>query len=189
MLLSRFLLIISGILGLSYAYAHAFLVLGKLESSPAIIAEDSPFLLRIRLSDQTGTAVEDAIVFTEFFLPANGSKEDQLILSSQRLTEVAEGIYQTEFAGLKAATYSLRIRDQTFAQEEARAEIPFEIGKANKDLAFWLPPTQTQVSSLKTWLLWLIFMPLAAGAVVSFLVLKNPAIADSNTAANPKKGG
>ncbi|HEX7022458.1 MAG TPA: hypothetical protein VF171_06335, partial [Trueperaceae bacterium] len=68
----------------------------------------------------------------------------------------------------------LLLRDQTFRQEEATATLVLNVGAPTdpESLSFLFPPTATSPKSLGTWLLWLIGVPVAAGILVTVLVLR-----------------
>jgi uncharacterized membrane protein YecN with MAPEG domain len=55
-------------------------------------------------------------------------------------------------------------------------------------LPFILPPTQVSPAGLTTWLLWLVGIPLIAGAVVTTLVLTSNRSDDRGTANGSARG-
>jgi len=69
------------------------------------------------------------------------------------------------------------MRDQTFRQEEARANLSFVVLGSDTELVneasipFVFPPTATGSQGLRTWLIWLIALPVVAGIVVTAFVL------------------
>ncbi len=156
-----------------HVQAHATIVLGRLSSEPTTPIANEPFTLTLEMLDPSQVAVEDAIVFADFQLR---SETTQLEFTE---TETP-GVYQTEGVLAIAGEYQLIMRDQTFRQEEARANLSFfvtteddnQINEAS--IAFVFPPTATGSNSLTTWLIWLIGIPILAGIVVTVVVLVNP---------------
>lgn len=150
-------------------YAHATLVLGTLSSLPSEPRANAPFTLQLAMTDPTGFPIEDAYVLAEF---SQAGEE----VTSVTFEEVTAGTYATEVTLPAEGTYALLLRDQTFRQEEARARKEVVLGDGSifqdGDTSIVFPPTQT-TSSLRTWLLWLIALPVAAGVVVTVLVLRS----------------
>src|SRR5690606_29778004 len=91
---------------------------------------------------------------------------------SDRLEEVSPGLYRAALPVPDAGHYTLSLRDRTYRQEEAVANVVVEFGTKLGEVMFVLPPTATGPASLGTWLLWLIVVPLIAGVVVTVLVLR-----------------
>lgn len=159
------------------ALAHATLVFGTLSSAPPAPRPGEPFTLRLELADPTGTPVEDAYVLAEF-----RRQEDDEPVSARLEEGEVPGRYQASLALPQPGSYQLLLRDQTFRQEEARAELEVTLGDGplfpeGKD-AIVFPPTATGPANLGTWLIWLIAVPLAAGVVVTVLVLRRPSAGD-----------
>ena len=69
--------------------------------------------------------------------------------------------------------WQLLLRDQTFRQEEAKAELSFPVGTGDGGavLDFVFPPTDTG-QSVATWLVWVVALPVVAGIIVTVVVLR-----------------
>lgn len=153
--------------------AHATIVLGRLNSEPTTPLVNESFTLTLEMLDPSQVAVEDAIVFAEFNLRGDTT---QLEFTQ---TETP-GIYQTQGVLASSGEYQLIMRDQTFRQEEARANLSFFVttqsdSQTNEaSIAFVFPPTATGSNNITTWLIWLIGIPILAGIVVTVVVLLNP---------------
>jgi len=180
---SRTLLLIGVLLG-GWAAAHATFVFGAVTTDPNPPLAGEPFTLRITLEDPSLAPVEDAIVFVELrplsdrSLPSPSTTAPDLPppLVNVRLLEVAPATYEERVTLASVGEYHLLVRDQTFQWEEANASVVLSIGgEALADLPFILPPTQVAPRSLWTWIAWLIGIPLAAGLVVTLLVLRGGA--------------
>lgn len=161
--------------------AHATLVLGTLEVTPDPPVPGAPLDLRIRLEDPGLVAVEDALVRVELrplgeAVPGAATAEGEVgaaLVASEPFGETAPGAYQARVTAPPAGTYTLTVRDTTFRQEEAIANLQLAIGTAAVGaVPFVLPPTATGPRSALTWVLWLVGVPLAAGVLVTVLVLR-----------------
>lgn len=175
----------------SPAWAHATLVIGDLELSPDPPAPGETVSVTISLVDPLLVAVEKALVRVEFreidpedpFVPASitGTEATEFlelpsVLGTDYLPEVDDGVYSGTFVAPAQGRYTVSVRDTTFRNEEAIANIGVDIGgNANGVIAFVLPPTPIAPSSLGTWLLWIIGIPLAAGLLITFFALRKPA--------------
>jgi hypothetical protein len=169
------------------ALAHATLVFGVATVSPDPPIQGGPFELTLRLEDPALTPIEDAIVTVELRamptegLPAPSTESLELPapLASARLVESEPSVYRADLSLAEPGRYHLLVRDQTYPWEEAHASVVLDVnGRVVGPLHFILPPTQVAPRSLWTWLLWLVGLPLVAGAVVTVLVLtsaKKPA--------------
>ena len=156
------------------AAAHATLVFGEITLTPDPPTPQAATTWRVTLEDVSLAGVEDAIVFLDLRpLPTDGGDGEGTTILIERLAEVAPAVYEVTTPAPAAGTYLLLIRDQTFTWEEATASVVLTIGAdANGVLPFILPPTRVAPRSLTTWLLWLIGIPLAAGGLVTVLVLR-----------------
>ena len=174
------------------AAAHAFLVLGELTVVPDPPRPGERLTIVIDMADPSLAPVEDAIVFVEVRrqrlvgenVPAASTEQPDLPPPdvSVDLTETQPGRYEGAFTAPDGGTHHLLIRDQTFQWEEANASVMLEIEPSTVGtLPFILPPTAIGPRSLWVWLLWLIGVPLLAGAVVTALVL-------GTRSASPEKG-
>jgi hypothetical protein len=154
---------------LSVAAAHATIVFGTVTSEPTPPTPDRVTSLRLEMVDPVDAPVEDAVVFVEATPPSGGEP-----LVSDRFAEPEPGVYRTELALDQPGAWTLLFRDQTFRQEEARATLQVMVGTDGTDeaLSFIFPPTATGPQGIGTWLLWLIGLPVAAGAIVTIMVLR-----------------
>ena len=152
--------------------AHATLVIGELSSQPFVPQAGEPFAVLIEMSDPTGLAVEDAFVLAEFRL--TGSED---LVQVQFEESETPGLYETEVTLSRDGEYNLFLRDQTFRQEEATASLDVSLGSGPMfrpgESTIVFPPTATGANSLRTWLIWLIAIPIVAGIIVTILVLMN----------------
>ena len=158
----------------SSALAHATIVLGSLTSEPGVPQPDTPLTLVIELTDPAQLPVEDAWVLAEFRPESASARSEPL---STRFEESAPGRYKASVTLPEAGDWQLRLRDQTFRQEEATADLSFTVGEnaSGATLSFLFPPTATGSRTLTTWLLWLIVLPIAAGVLITIVVLRRPA--------------
>lgn len=150
--------------------AHATLVLGTFGVRPAQTRAGEPVTLELRLEDPTQVPVEDAYVFAELRPEADAGAEP---VRGEFVETDEPGVYTTALTLKNPGRYSLRLRDQTYRQEEASAtlESPLRVGGRNPAQSFVFPPTATGPASLRSWLLWLIGLPIVAALVVTVLVL------------------
>jgi hypothetical protein len=154
------------------AFAHATLVLGTLTSDPAAPRPAEPFTITVELVDPTQVPVEDAWVLAEFHQPGAPAGSEPV---TARFEEgETPGVYQARVTLPERGAYALRLRDQTYRQEEAQAELTFSVGSGTspENLSFVFPPTATGPQSLTVWLAWLIGLPLSAAIIVTVLVLR-----------------
>jgi hypothetical protein len=175
---ARAALLVAAAAWLGTAAAHATLVFGELTLTPDPAAAGAPLSVTVTLEDPSLTPVEDAIVTLEFRpleagaapLPTDGTYPPAL--RTVRLVEEEPAVYTAELDLPDAGTYQVRVRDTTYQYEEANASVVLALdGRPLGVLPFVLPPTQVGPRSLTTWLVWLIGLPLVAGAVVTVLVL------------------
>jgi len=167
----------------SSTFAHATLVLGTLETTPDPPVPGETLALRIRLEDPGLVAIEDAHVRVEFreldaAVPGARAADEGAagapLLRSDPLEETDAGLYVGSVTAPPAGTYTVSVRDTTFRQEEAIANVQVSIGAAEIGaVPFVLPPTATGPRSALTWVLWLVGVPLAAGVLVTVLVLRS----------------
>ena len=132
---------------------------------------------RDRGEDPGLVEVEDAVIFLELrgdeALEENEQPSGEALHITDRLEEIAPGVYRAELpvpAGDDSLTLS--VRDRTYRQEEAVANVPLDFGSPLGEVVFVLPPTAIGPASLGTWLIWLIAVPLLAGVLVTVLVLR-----------------
>jgi hypothetical protein len=175
---ARAALLVAAMALLGAAAAHATLVFGELTLTPDPATAGAPLSVTVTLEDPSLTPVEDAIVTLEFRtlddgaapLPTDGTYPPAL--RTVRLVETDPAVYTADLDLPAAGSYQVRVRDNTYQYEEANASVVLAIdGRPLGALPFVLPPTQVGPRGLATWLLWLIGVPLVAGAVVTVLVL------------------
>ena len=154
----------------SLALAHATFVFGTLSSEPKIPKANQAFTLTLKMEDPSKYPIEDAIVFAEF---SQGKNDTPL---SFKLDETkTPGIYQGQVTLPKAGKYYLLLRDRTYRQEDALANLSVILGekqmfgKGTSSVIF--PPTATGSYNLSTWIIWLIAVPVLAGIIVTIFVL------------------
>lgn len=178
------------------AAAHATLVIGELRVSPDPPVPGQPVEVAVALVDPLLVPVEKALVRVELreidpedpAVPASitGTEASDFLalpalLGSDYLPEVEAGRYVGTLTAPPEGRYTLSVRDTTFRNEEAIANVGLDVGSdvgsgagtaANGDVDFVLPPTPIAPRSLSTWLVWIIGIPLAVGALVTVLVLR-----------------
>lgn len=173
---------------LGQAAAHATLVIGELVLSPDPPVPGESVQVTVSLVDPLLVEVEKALVRVELRdidpddpeVPASvtGSEAVEFLaipalLATDFMDEIDPGVYAGSFEAPAEGRYTLSVRDTTFRNEEAIANLGVEFGAAaNGDVPFVLPPTPIAPSSLLTWLVWIIGIPVAVGLVVTFLVLR-----------------
>lgn len=152
--------------------AHATLVRGALVMLPDSPQANAPFRLRLGLLDPNEAPVQDAVVSAQF--RARGESD----VVEARFTETRDaGIYESSAIVLaRPGNYQLLLRDQTYRQEEARAEVAFRVGgeTPKESYIFVFPPTATGGQGVGTWLLYVVLLPVVAAAIVTFWVLSRP---------------
>lgn len=150
------------------ALAHATLVLGTVESSPALPAAGEPFTLSLGLEDVTELPVEDAFVLAEFRPQGKGDSAEPI---TAEFEEAGAGTYTATATLPEPGPYTLRLRDKTFRQEEAVADLTFHVGEGEvNEFSFVFPPTGTGSQNPWLWVLAL-GLPILAAAVVTAVVL------------------
>ncbi len=155
---------------ISAASAHATVVLGDLTVVPEAPAPGEPFTLQVSLQDPTQVPVEDAYMFVE--LRPQEEPEAEPVRADFSETDTG-GLYEATTSLPEAGAYRVRLRDQTYRQEETSAtlESPLQVGASNDAQPFLFPPTAVSGANLRTWLLWILGLPIVAGVFVTALVL------------------
>lgn len=165
-LLAALALLPAGVAG-----AHATLVLGKLVVAPDPPRPGDAATLTIELEDPSLTPILDATLLADI-LPAEAPDAAPVTIRFEEL-DTPEGSYRAAWTPRRQGAVTVLVRDQTYRQEEARANVTLVVGgAANEAVPFVLPPTATGPRSIATWLLWLIGLPVAAGVLVTVLVLR-----------------
>lgn len=170
-------------LSTSVALAHPMLVIGEVRFAPDPPVPGRSATVVLSLQDTSLTEVEDAVVFLELRAGTPAGENDQPrgepLVSTDRLEETAPGVYETSVEVPEYGDYTLSIRDRTYRQEEAVANVELVLDGDPVDFVpFVLPPTATGPASLGSWLIWLVGVPLLAGVVVTVLVLRSGRGAD-----------
>lgn len=184
-LLTLKILIIFGLAALlgGIVNAHATLVFATLTAEPAIPQAEEPFTLIIMMTDPTNVPIEDALVFAEFSHP---DAADPVIVEMSETSN--PGVYEGDVTLNLNGTYDVLLRDKTFRQEEAKANLEVILsGEApifvEGDNTVVFPPTATtDPNSVRTWLIWVIALPVLAGVIVTVLVLRNSSPEDEDFA-------
>lgn len=166
----RLVTVLSLLSSCAMAAAHATIVFGTLTTDPAPPRPGTPTEIELVMVDPVDAPVEDAVVVVEATSP-DGSTS----LVSEPFDETSAGTYRTELTFSEAGAWTLLLRDQTFRQEEARATVEWRVGGDGdaEPVSFLFPPTATGPRSLATWLVWLIGLPVAVGAIVTVMVLRS----------------
>lgn len=173
------------------AGAHATLVIGDLEFTPDPPVPGEEVRVQVSLVDPLLVPVEKALVRVELretdpedeTVPASVTGTEAVeflaipsLLGTEYLPEIDEGVYSGTFTAPGSGRYTVSVRDTTFRNEEAIANVGVNVGgERNGVIAFVLPPTPIGPRSLGTWLLWILGIPLAAGLLVTFFALRRPA--------------
>jgi len=158
---------------ISLGNAHATVVLGTINTQPSIISVGEPFSLNIDLVDPSQVPVEDAWVIAEF--RPEGAPDSSEPISIRLEESQQKGSYKAEVTLSEEGNWQLFLRDQTFRQEEATASLSFPI-QANTTfdpIKFIFPPTDTGSNNIRTWIIWIIGLPVAAGIITTIIVLRN----------------
>ncbi|MEX2501018.1 MAG: hypothetical protein WD336_01470 [Trueperaceae bacterium] len=175
------------------AGAHPTITFGELNTDPSPPVAGQPVEVRFTLYDPVDAPVEQAIVHleatyrppdaapTERSTPeADADETSESLPPGGRIVtdpfdEVAPATYRTTVTFPYDGDWTLWLRDRTYRQEETDARITLRVGPNGTDapISFLFPPTAVGPQSLTTWLIWLIGLPLLAGAVVTVLVLRS----------------
>lgn len=152
-------------------HAHATLVFGTVTIDPSPAMPFQTTTMTLVMNDPAGTPVEDAVVRVEI---GSTDTDDPAVVAP--FVESAPGRYRADVAFPGEGSWTLRFRDTTYRQEEARAIVTLRVGEDGDAAppAFIFPPTATGPRSIGTWLAWLVGLPLAAGVVVTVMVLRQP---------------
>lgn len=166
------------VLAASVTLAHPMLVIGEVRFDPDPPVPGEMAAAVLTLQDTSLTEVEDAVVFLELRRGSPATEGDEPrsepLLTTDRLEETSPGVYETTIEVPEPGSYTLSIRDRTYRQEEAIANVELIFDGDPVDFVpFVLPPTATGPASLGSWLIWLVGVPLLAGVVVTVLVLRS----------------
>lgn len=182
------------LMSFSVALAHATLIFGELSSSDALPDPQAGFGLRLHMMDPMRSPIEDAVVAAEFRLMT----DEELAVTEPGAGAAVEGVsadelfvpdgdwlvfpfretgpggnYAADVTLPEAGVYRLVMRDTTYPQEDAVAELAVSLGGAAAfgETLFIFPPTDVGSARLSTWLVWLVIIPMGAGLAVTLLVL------------------
>lgn len=147
------------------AFAHPSEVLGTLLSDPATPAPGVPFALKLTLEDVNRAPVETARVQAEF-RRRDASRNSAVIRTDFKVTGTP-GAYRTTLQLPEAGPWTVQLRERTFTHEDAAIEVGFGVRPARNPPKWefiFAPPSPP---TLGTWLLWVVGVPLLAGAVVT----------------------
>ena len=186
------MLVLAGFTGLQTAAAHATIVLGHFEVLPQRPAEGAPLELRLKLEDPTQVPIQDAVVLAD--LKPVGQPDAKPIRAEFSETQTP-GTYEAMTTLTQPGPYQIVLRDRTYRQEEATATLtqPLRVGnpntapnaQTNRAQDFNFPPTATGSAGWRTWLLWLIGLPLVAALLVTVLVLTRGERENAEPSNNP----
>jgi hypothetical protein len=147
------------------AFAHPSEILGTLRSDPATPAPGVPFTLELSLEDTDEVPTESARVQAEIYRK-DASQDFAAIRTDFKVTGTP-GTYRTTLRLPEAGPWTVRLRERTFTHEDAAVEVEFGVRPARNPTAWefiFAPPSPP---TLGTWLLWVVGVPLLAGAVVT----------------------
>lgn len=181
------------------ALAHATLVFGELTTSSEPPEPVTGFTMQLHIMDPVRTPIEDAVVAAEFRLMTDaemaareagesgeaptaeeveaGEVEVDIPEGDWHIFEMIEtgpgGNYAAEITLPETGYYQVIMRDTTYPQEDAVAEILLNLDGETEFGAplFIFPPTDIGGASLGTWLIWLVAIPVVAGVIVTISVL------------------
>lgn len=164
-------LIFTLLTAIAIALAHATIVIVTLSLDPLTPAVDEPLAFSIYMETPLQVPVEDAIIFLEA-KPKDGVTTEVTKIQLEEDSE-SPGTYRGEITPNKDGPWDFFFRDQTYKAEEANQHIEVLVGKENfADIEFIFPPTAIQSSnSWRTWLIWLVGLPLVAAIILTVFVL------------------
>lgn len=164
-------LIALGFMALSFVSAHATFVFGDLSAIPETPVPGEPFILQLIMNDPSKYPIADAIVFAEFTPDVENAKTQSWKLDETK----EEGVYQGEITVPIKGKYFLLLRDRTYRQEDALANLAVTVSDSMlfpvglNSVIF--PPTATGAYSVTTWIIWLVSIPVLGGLIVTIYVL------------------
>lgn len=163
-----------GALLLTPALAHGTVIRGSVTIEPDPPKPDQPMVLTVDLARTSNAPVEGATLVAELTAKAAKLGTGARTIPLQEYKE-PYGTYRAQFAAPAAGSYTLTVHDRTDPGEDTIASVPLRVGGnvANGTLGFTLAGAPGSSGGLGTWLLWLIAVPVAAGAVVTILVRRS----------------
>lgn len=160
-----FCLVLVALVFAGVVFAHPLEILGTLRSDPVTPALGVPFILELSLKNADRFPIESARVQAEFYRE-NASQASAAIRTDFKMTGTP-GIYRTKLRLLEVGPWTVKLRERTFTHEDAAVEVDFGLRPARNPTAWefiFAPPSPP---TLGTWLLWVVVVPLLAGAVVT----------------------
>jgi len=163
--------VITVITAVAIAFAHATIVIVTLTLEPLTPNVNEPLAFSLYLETPLQVPVEDAILILEA-KPKDGQTTE---VTRVNLAEDSEnpGTYRGEIIPTKEGAWDFFFRDQTYKAEEANQHIEVLVGQENfPDIEFIFPPTAIESgNSWRTWLIWLVGLPLVAAIILTVFVL------------------
>ena len=150
------------------AFAHPSEVLAKLESDPATPTPGVPFTLKLTLEGVDRAPVEAARVQAEF-RRKNAPQDTAAIRTDFKVTS-ASGTYRTELRLPEGGPWIMQLQERTFAHEDAAVQLGFNVRPARNPHAWEFVFAPPNSPTLRTWLFWVVGVPLLAGGVVTAFV-------------------
>ncbi len=169
--LTKFIFVLACIVASAIALAHATIVIVTLSLNPLTPQVNETLDFSVYMETPLQVPVEDAIIFVEA-KPKDGITTE---VTRIQLTEDREnpGTYRGNITPNKEGAWDFFFRDQTYKAEEANQHIEVLVGKENfSDIEFIFPPTAIESrNSWRTWLIWLVGLPLVAAIILTVFVL------------------
>src|SRR5690625_4065881 len=154
--------------------AHASLGFGSMYTAPHSAAPEG-FTLVLQMMDPLRTPIEVAVVAAEFrYFPEDATEEEAGEWHVFPFAETGPGgNYETAVTLPVSGRYQLFMRDTTYPQEDATAELFTVIDGVEEhgELLFIFPPTDIGAASVSTWLIWIVVIPVGAGIIVTVWAL------------------
>jgi hypothetical protein len=147
------------------AFAHPSEVLGTLRSDPATPVPGVPFRLQLTLADADQTPIETARVQAEF--RRNNVPQNAAAIRTDFKLSSTPGTYQTTLRLPEAGPWTVQLRERTFTHEDAVVEVGFSVSPVRNPTKWEVTFAPPAPPSLRSWLLWVVVVPLLAGAVVT----------------------
>ena len=146
-------------------FAHPSDILGTLRSYPATPTPGVPFTLELILENADQGPIESARVQAEIYR-TNAFQGAAAKRTEFKMTDTL-GTYRTKLRLPKAGPWTVRLHERTFAHENASVEVGFSVRPARNPSEWEFVFAAPSPPTLGTWLLWVVGVPLLAGAVVT----------------------
>ncbi len=198
------LVLAGGAAGLAPAWAHGNLVRGSVTVAPDPPRPGQAMVITVDLAKTNDSPVEGATLTAELTTAQNSAPPAGAVASggsaatapatsaagtggaaaprgqSFPLQEYREpyGTYRAQLTAPPAGRYTLTVHDRTQPGEDSVAQLPLRIGgnMANGSRGFTFAGAAGGSNSLRSWLLWLVALPLVVGVVVTVLVRRSAAL-------------